>query len=314
MSPAPVMWPAPDAGALDLSRLPAFRLVEGDYETDLVALKSRVTARMAARGITFDAVALESEPVTAILEEVCYVRALDRQAMNDAGKSLTLAYAWGAGLDHIAATHYADLGVRRLIVAYDDREAPIYEDDDRFRRRILLAAGYRTPGTLEGYEYVALTAAPQLADVRALNHASGLVQRGQIAVIILPPSGTLQDEAEVLLDRLRDVLFDRRVKLGSDTLFVRLAGEVSYDVAAVLEVRRGPDPALVRLEAMASLQRYAAERRRIGAAVTISGRHAALTVGGVDRVRLLGDVAEVEPAADAVAVLDQLTVAIEVTG
>lgn len=308
------MWPAADAGALDLSRLPAFRLVEGDYEADLSALKARVTARMAERGIVFDAVALESEPVTALLEEVCYVRALDRQAINDAGKALTLAYAWGTGLDHIAATHYADLGIRRLIVGHTDDGSPVLEEDDRLRRRILLGAAYRTPGTLEGYEYAAMTAAPTLADARALNHASGLVQRGQIAVILLPAPDASPQDRDLLLEQLRDVLFDRGIKLGSDTLFVRLAEEVPYDVTAVLDVRRGPDPALVRAEAMTSLQRYAAERRRIGAAVTISGRHAALTVGGVERVRLLDEPADIVPRADAVGVLRHLNVSVEVAG
>lgn len=275
-----------DAGALDLSRLAPFTLVSGDYETDLASLKAGVIARCAARGVNLDTLDLESEPITALLEEVAYRRSLERAAVNDAGKALTLAYAWGAGLDHIAATHFADIGIRRA-------EG---ESDDRFRRRILLAAQARTAGTLEGYEYAALTVAPELADARALNHASGLVRPGQIAVILLPAAGAAPSAEAELLERVTDALFHRSVKHGSDDLTVRLATRVIFDVSAVLEVRRGPDPALVRATALQALQAYAADRRRIGAPIAESGVHAALHVGGVERVRLLGWTSPTVPA------------------
>lgn len=267
-----------DPGALDLSRLAPFTLVAGDYETDLAELKAAVIARCAARGVNLDTLDLESEPITALLEEVAYRRSLERAAVNDAGKALTLAYAWGPGLDHIAATHYADIGLRRA-------EA---ETDERFRRRILLAAQARTAGTLEGYEFAALTLAPELADARALNHASGLVRPGQILVVLLAAAGaTPQAQTETLL-RVTDGLFQRGVKHASDDLSVRMATRVVYDVSAVLQVRRGPDPLLVRASALAALTAYAADRRRIGAPIAESGVHAALHVGGVEKVSLLG--------------------------
>lgn len=289
----------PVAGALDLSRLPPFRLVTGTYESDKAAMLAGVTARMAARDIVFDATALESEPVTALIEEVAYRRAIDRAAVNDAGRSMTLAYAVGAALDHIAATYYADLGIRRL----ED------EDDDRFRRRIALAPEAASPFTAGAYVFAALSAGLDVADARALNHGSGLVEPGEILLVILERVGADPDEVLVLV---RETLAARPIRAETDVLTVTLATRVVQDVAAVIEIPPGPDADLVLADATDRLAAHAGERRRIGLRVTRSGLSSALHVAAADNVRLQTPAAQVvDPGPAGVVELGEVTLTAE---
>lgn len=274
--------------ALEIGQLPGFDLVTVDYEADLAALKAGVRERMVAYGFDLASLALESEPMTALLEEVAFRRTVAKQALNDAGRRMTVAFGDGAALDHLAATYYADVGVRRL----DG------EDDERFRRRILLAAFARTAGTLKGYEFAALTAAPDLADVRALNYASGLFTPGEVGVILLGRSGASADGMAAAVEAVRVALLHPQVKHATDTLVVRAAALRQVDVVATLHLVPGPDPTAVLAAAEASLRRFAAARRRVGRAWPLSAIFAALTVTGVEAVELQ------TPAADEIAAPD----------
>lgn len=105
----------------------------------------------------YDVENLEFDPIK-INQEVCsYFELLLRDRVNQAARSVTLAYAIGTDLDAIA-TRYPG-GVPRL-----DGES-----DDRYRRRIWLSPNTLSPhGTAEAYEFWALTALPSLRDVTAI--------------------------------------------------------------------------------------------------------------------------------------------------
>nr|WP_245157998.1 hypothetical protein [Burkholderia pseudomallei] len=82
--------------------------------------------------------ALESEPVTRVLQENAYREVLLRQLINDKARGLLLAYARGTTLEHIAAL----FDVERLVVTAADPEHGIdavYEDEDSLRERVQLA-------------------------------------------------------------------------------------------------------------------------------------------------------------------------------
>ena len=80
-----------------------------------------------------------------------------RDRVNQAARSITLAYAIGTDLDAIASRYPG--GVPRLPS----------ESDDRYRRRIWLSPNTLSPhGTAEAYEFWALTALPALRDVTAI--------------------------------------------------------------------------------------------------------------------------------------------------
>lgn len=103
--------------AIDLSQLPAPSVVEPlDYEQILGAM----LADLKARDPSFDAL-VESDPAYKILEVAAYRELLIRQRVNDAGRSVMLAYATGSDLDHLGAL----MGVSRLVDDGEERKAEV---------------------------------------------------------------------------------------------------------------------------------------------------------------------------------------------
>jgi phage-related baseplate assembly protein len=107
----------------------------------------------------YDVEKLEFDPIKINQEACSYFELLLRDRVNQAARSVTLAYAIGTDLDAIASRYPG--GVPRL-----DGES-----DDRYRRRIWLSPNTLSPhGTAEAYEYWALTALPALRDVTAIRY------------------------------------------------------------------------------------------------------------------------------------------------
>lgn len=101
--------------AIDLSQLPAPSVVEPlDYEQILGAM----LADLKTRDPSFTAL-VESDPAYKILEVAAYRELLIRQRVNDAGRSVMLAYAHGSDLDHLGAL----MGVVRLEDDGEERKA-----------------------------------------------------------------------------------------------------------------------------------------------------------------------------------------------
>ncbi len=288
----------PYAETLDLSRLPAFELLQPRYEPILAARLESLRARMAAVGLDTSVLDLESDPLVILEQEDAYREFLNLTAINDQARGVSLAFAAGAVLDHLAATYYAHIGIRRL-------EG---EDDARFRRRIALAPEAASPFTPGAYVFAALSAGLDVADAQALNHASGLVDPGQVLLVILPRAGV--DGLE-LADRVRVALDARPIRALTDTVAVRPASRITVDVSAVVEVAPGPDRNLVAAEAAARLAAYAAGRRRIGLRLTRSGIAAALHLAAADNVRLAAPAETVDPGPDGVAELGAVNVTVE---
>ena len=105
----------------------------------------------------YDVEQLEFDPIKINQEASSYFELLLRDRVNQAARSITLAYAIGTDLDAIASRYPG--GVPRLP----------NESDDRYRRRIWLSPNTLSPhGTAEAYEFWALTALPALRDVTAI--------------------------------------------------------------------------------------------------------------------------------------------------
>ncbi|EOU4947133.1 baseplate assembly protein, partial [Enterobacter hormaechei] len=91
---------------IDLSQLPAPDVVEElDFETILAERKATMISlfpeeQQAAVARTL---ALESEPLTKYLEENAYREVIWRQRVNEAARSVMLAYAAGNDLDLLGA-------------------------------------------------------------------------------------------------------------------------------------------------------------------------------------------------------------------
>lgn len=284
--------------AVELSRLPAPQVVQPlDYET----IRAQLIEDFRTRWPLFDAL-LESDPAIKLLEVAAYRELLLRAVINDAARSVMLAFASGPDLDQIAARH----GVaRRLIMAATDDQPALYESDDELRRRAQLAAERLPYAGMTGGGYVtrALAAAPSVKDV-------ALVKRdgGRIDVILLGRDGDGAVSAPVVQAVYRALAEEDAAQL-TDIVSVRAAEILRYSANVVLLVRRGPDPELVRAAAVAAIRAYAADRHRVGLPVYAQRMAAAASVGGVERATI--DIDDILPGPAQAAWLEALAVTLE---
>lgn len=257
---------------IDLSQLPPPSVAQSlDYEAILQALKDDLLAR--DPGLT-EALALESEPLVKLLEVCAYRELLLRQRINDAARSVMLAYATGADLDQLAAL----LGAERQGG----------ESDDRLRERAQLALeGLSTAGPVGAYQYHARSADDRVLDVNISSPSAG-----EVLVTILGRDGDGAPTQSVL-DAVLAALDDETVRPLCDSVTVQPAEILSYSITATLEVLEGPDSETVRSAAEAAAQAYAEESRGLGQGLTLSGLYAALHQPGVRRATITSPAADV---------------------
>lgn len=105
-------------------------------------------------------------------------------------------------------------------------------------------------------------------------------------------------------------LNDEHVRPLGDTVIVRAVEVITYTIDATIETLDGPAAPIIKASAETALASYVEARHRIGLRVTESGVHEALTVAGVDKVRLTG-FADILPAAHETAYCTGFTVNVE---
>ncbi len=249
---------------IDFSTLPAPSVVETiSFEAILAAMKTDLVARDPA----FTAL-VESDPAMKILEVCAYRETLLRQRVNDAAKSVMLAYAVGSDLDQLAALYNVE---RKEITPPDNSTIPptaaVMEADADFRRRVLLSLdGLATAGAKNAYIY----------------HALSVVGVRDAAVVAPPIEGIPAGRVEVY------ILADTETGAVSPVLLsaVEAALIKDYTISASLYVYPGPDAAVVLTNAQAAVEKYTGENFRLGRDITMSGLYAALHAAGVQRVEL----------------------------
>ncbi|TDF78233.1 baseplate J/gp47 family protein [Pseudomonas sp. H9] len=266
----------------DLSALPAPQVLEDlDFEDifqeDLAAFRSHM-------GDNWDAL-LESDPVTKLLEVGAYRKLLNRARVNDAAKSLLLAYAQGTDLDHLAA----NVHLQRLVVqSQDSNTVPptpqVLEEDDALRERIqLVYEGLTTAGPRNSYILHARNASGQVADATAQSPSPAVVV---VTVLALEGNGTAEAP---LLETVRAALNDDDVRPVADRLTVQSAEILPYRIDAVVHMSgNGPEIEATLAECKRRLQAWVNPRRRLGVEVARSGVDAQLHINGVSRVDLNG--------------------------
>lgn len=270
--------------AIDLSRLPAPDIVEAlDFETILAARKADFLARFPEFSAN-----VESDPVMKALETGAYHEMLLRQRVNDAAHGVMIAFAVGADLDNLAAV----FGVARRTITpanEDTGEPAVMETDDELRRRVLLAPdSYSVAGPTAAYQFHALSASGDVADVSATSPAPGEVV---ISVLSIHGDGTAPP---ALLDIVGETVGADDVRPLTDEVTVQSAEIVAFEIEAGLTLYPGPDAALILAAAQAGLDAMLAEQRKIGRDITRSAIFRALHVAGVQNVNL------VKPAEDVV--------------
>lgn len=273
--------------AIDLSQLPAPNIVEVvDFETLLAERKAALVALYPAADQASIAatLALESEPITKILQENAYREMLLRQRINEAAQAVMIAYANDGDLDALLA----NWNVKRLIVQPADTSATppiaeIKEDNDAFRMRGLLAwDALSVAGPTGAYEFFALSADGQVADAKASSPSPSVA-----VVTILSTQGDGSAD-QTLIDTVFNALSDENVRPIADRLSVQSAEIIPYSITAVLHIGTGPDAEVIISSATDQLKKWINPKRRIGVEVPRSAIDAVLHVQGVRKVELIG--------------------------
>lgn len=265
---------------IDLSLLPAPDVVETlDFETILAAMLTDLRARDA----TFDAL-VESDPAFKILEVAAYRELLIRQRVNDGARAVMLAYSGGADLENLAGL----FGVtRKTITPANPAAVPpvaaVMESDIDLRLRTQLALeGLSTAGPVGAYQFHALSV-EGVKDAAIAGPPE--TDPGVVRVTLLGNAGNGAVGAPIIA-AVESVLNDEDVRPLTDEVEVQSAVITNFEVVATLYILQGPDPTLVRDEALASVEAFVARQHKVGADIRLSALYAALHVAGVDRVTL----------------------------
>ncbi|MGQ7939079.1 baseplate assembly protein [Paraburkholderia sp. D1E] len=223
--------------------------------------------------------ALESDPVVKLIELAAYREVRFRARVNDAARSVMLAFATGTTLEHVAAL----FGIKRLAIKPTDPEASdeLKEKDDDLRSRTQLAPqGYSVAGPEGAYRSHALNADGRVLSVSVISPAPC-----EIVVTILSREGdgTASDELVGIVTR---ALRAEDVRPLAEKVTVRGAEIIRYRIRATLKFFAGPDRSVVLAESRKRVQQYADDMHRMDMEVTPDGLYAAIRVSGVQKVIL----------------------------
>lgn len=277
---------------IDLSQLPAPAIVEAvDFEAILAERKARLVSLYPEDERTeIEArLALESEPITKLLEENAYREVVLRQRINEAARAVMLAFADDDDLDQLSA----NFNVERLMIDPGDPDAvppvpPTYESDTRLRLRAQRAfEGLSVAGPTGAYVFHALSADGRVADATAVSPSPCVA-----VVTVLSQLGTGEATPD-LLAIVEAALSAEDVRPVGDRLTVQSATIVDYSIEATLYLYPGPEQEPILAAAQAKAEAYVAEQRRLGRDIRLSAVYAALHVEGVQRVELQSPAADV---------------------
>ena len=283
--------------AIDLSQMTPPDIVEAlSFKTILAEQKADFKARWELVRETkpdlppYDVEMLESDPAVILMEVSAYRELGVRARVNEAARALLVATSSGNDLDHLAAWYT----VERLVG----------ESDDRFRRRAQLAPeAFSTAGSKGAYLFHVLSLTLDVEDV-----ALSLPAPGTVNVHVLVLDGV---DEEALLAKINARLHEQDIKPLTDTVVVLAARRTLFELSISLEIGLGPDPSLIEASVLAAVEKYLADRRKIGKRLTVSGLGAAAHVGGVEKV-ILSIIDDIDPGIDGVAIATSINIETQV--
>lgn len=252
--------------SISLEALPKPAIVEGlDVEAIIAARKARLTELMPE---LTPVLALESEPLTKLIEAGAYREILLRQRYNEEALALTLAFALGADLDHIGLTYYQEPRLEG-------------ETDTAYRRRLQLKpASWSTAGPRDAYLFHALSAHNGVADAGVYSPYPGTTI---VAILGTTPDGTPTQE---VLDAVTARLNDQEVRPLCETVVIQSVQVRAYVAHVTIYTYPGADAAQKVTEATTSLQTLVDSLYTVGRDVPRSAIAAAAHVSGVQRVEV----------------------------
>ncbi|ODK48592.1 baseplate J/gp47 family protein, partial [Salmonella enterica] len=225
---------------IDLSQLPPPQIVDvPDFEALLAERKAAFVALHPAdeQEAVMRTLALESEPVTKLLQENTYREILLRQRINEAAQAVMVAYSMGNDLEQLAG----NCNVKRLTVVPADNDAvppvaAVMESDEALRQRIPAAfEGLSVAGPTGAYEFHARSADGRVADASATSPAPA-----EVVLTVLSREGDGTAGAD-LLAVVEQALNSEKVRPVADRLTVRSAEIIPYSVDATIFLYPGPE-------------------------------------------------------------------------
>ena len=278
-----------NSDVIDLSQLPAPKVIEElDFETIFQDyLQLFLSLCKDYTGL------IESDPAIILLEVMAYREMVVRTRINDAAKSMMLAYASGSDLDNLVA----DFNIKRL-------EG---ESDERLRkRRQLVLESISTAGPKAGYVYHTLSSSVEVKDVSVKSNNPGEVN---VSILSTTGDGVASEE---LIKTVQDYLSDENIRPLTDHVIVQSVSILKYSVKANLIVYAGPSFEVVAKTAKENLDKYIRERHAIGEIVAISGIYDALHVEGVRKVELITPTQDIETGDTEAAFCENIEISTEI--
>jgi phage-related baseplate assembly protein len=250
--------------AIDLSKLPVpLAIEEIAYEDLLASLIADFKEKLPA----YDNI-LESDPIYKIFEVAAYREYVLRNRINEACKSLMIAYAYGADLEHLASF--------KNMTRFEG------ESDDALRLRVVLAPeGYSVAGPVGAYLFHALSSHEHVKDALPISPTAG-----QVLVTIL---STIDDGTanQILINHVQDYLSSDTIRPLTDEVIVQSAEIVPYTIEAELIFYSGPDSNLILDKATQNINAFVLQRHKIGQDIILSNIYSALHIEGVYKVNII---------------------------
>lgn len=249
---------------IDLSQLPAPDVVE---ELDYEAILAEIVADFLGREPEYDAF-VESDPALKLLEVAAYREMLLRWRINEAAKSVMLAFAKGSNLDQLTALA--------------DVERQEGESDERLLTRFRLSLEAKSAaGPAGAYEFYALSADPSIRSVTPTTPTPGNVR-----LVVIGGANPDGLPTPALIAKVVAALDAETVRPLTDTVEVLAARNILYQVTVTITVEDGPDTSVVRAAAEAKIRAYLLSVHRVGRTVEGSAILAAAHVAGVTRAQM----------------------------
>lgn len=267
--------------SIDLSTLPPPDVIEPlNFETIYATMKA--DAITAAPELA-DVLALESEPATKLLAVAAYRELLMRARVNDAARSVMLAFSRGSTLDH-------------LVSLFDVERADGEKDERLVKRQQLSLESYSSAGPTLGYLYYALTASPSVRDAFVDSPEPGTVR----IVVLAEPSDESPEgvPAPTLLDSVLSAANADDVRPLCDTVIAVPAQVLTYELVASLDLAPGVGASVVVDAAGKAALDHAEEQFMIGMDITVSGFKKALRRTGVLRVNIVSPIMPADDGGD----------------
>lgn len=242
---------------------------------------------------------LESDPAMKLAQVFAYREMLVRQDANSQARSVLLAYAEGADLEHKAAERNLQ---RRIISPATDTTPEVKESNESLRKRVQLAPeGQTTAGSEGSYIFHGLNADVRVKDIypyAPLDETGNPMGICNIYVLSTEGDGEASEE---LINVVTAALNAKSIRPLTDRPLIYSASILNYSIEAEIFIDEGPDENIVLNSCYKAVDEYSKKSHAFNGGVSLSGIYQALHQPGVSRVNLISPAGNIDTSIGQVA-------------